>query len=71
MILTVILLIVLANLAGTVFLILRKPRIAGGVVSPKPEGHHRICAKCGLEVARYRPQEDGSVVCLNCKPLEG
>ena len=65
-----ILIVALLDLGGTVFLILRKPRVVG-VIAPKPEGHHRICGECKREVARYTPREDGSVVCLNCKPLEG
>jgi DNA-directed RNA polymerase subunit RPC12/RpoP len=29
---------------------------------------HKTCAVCGRLVARFKTQEDGSVVCENCTP---
>jgi len=35
-----------------------------------PATGRRVCATCGLTVARYTPQANGTAVCANCQPLK-
>ncbi len=73
MIETIILVICSANLVLSVYGLFRKPKTVAGSVAIQPavpgvtqSSVASICSKCGRKVARYEPQEDGSIVCANC-----
>jgi len=69
--LTLIFIVTVLNSAGIIYLIVRKPRTVGPPNKAMQQigSQHRTCGVCGAVVARYTPREDGSVVCLNCKPF--